>query len=93
MLSPNSYGQITSMALDPIEKKPLARFHPGSMILSVGSYGCNFKCSFCQNHGISWLDPKTVYSRPMPLWKRPFNLLPHGNIGIAYTYNEPAHLL
>ena len=49
-----NYGKITSLALDPIEKKPLARFHPGSMILSVGSYGCNLRCPFCQNHEISW---------------------------------------
>ncbi len=48
-----NYGQITSLALDPIEKKPLSRFHAGSMILSVGSYGCNLRCSFCQNHEIS----------------------------------------
>ena len=45
-----NYGRITSLALDPIEKKPLHDFHPGSMILSVGSFGCNLRCSFCQNH-------------------------------------------
>ena len=49
-----NYGRITSLALDPIEKKPLARFHPGSMIVSAGSYGCNLRCPFCQNHEISW---------------------------------------
>jgi len=53
VLVAESYGQITALALDPIEKKPLARFHPGSLILSAGSYGCNLKCSFCQNHTIS----------------------------------------
>lgn len=51
---PENYGKITALALDPIEKKPLRRFHPGGMILSVGSYGCNLRCPFCQNHGISW---------------------------------------
>lgn len=48
-----NYGRITSMALDPIEKKPLAYYYPGSMILSVGSYGCNLACPFCQNYEIA----------------------------------------
>ena len=48
-----NYGRISSIALDPIEKKPIAFFHPGSNILSVGSYGCNLRCPFCQNDGIS----------------------------------------
>ena len=48
-----NYGQLTALALDPIEKKPLARFHPGSYILSIGSYGCNLRCPFCQNAEIS----------------------------------------
>lgn len=48
-----NYGKITALALDPVEKKPLRRFHPGSRILSVGSFGCNFACPFCQNHEIS----------------------------------------
>ena len=48
-----NYGKLTSLALDPIEKKPLRRFRPGSKILSVGSFGCNLRCPFCQNHEIS----------------------------------------
>ena len=48
-----NYGKITSIGLDPIEKKPLAKFYPGSMILSVGSFGCNMDCPFCQNYSIS----------------------------------------
>jgi pyruvate formate lyase activating enzyme len=44
---------VTSLALDPIEKKPLKMFRPGSLVLSVGSFGCNLKCPFCQNHEIS----------------------------------------
>ena len=51
---PTGYGRITSLALDPIEKKPLNRFMPGSKILSAGSYGCNLRCPFCQNSEISW---------------------------------------
>ena len=48
-----NYGLITSAGLDPIEKKPLAFFHPGSKILSVGSFGCNLNCPFCQNSSIA----------------------------------------
>ena len=51
---PENYGMLTSIALDPIEKKPLQRFMPRSNILSVGSYGCNLRCPFCQNYEISW---------------------------------------
>ena len=50
----SNYGRITSLALDPTEKKPLARFHSGSLVLSAGSYGCNLRCPFCQNSDISW---------------------------------------
>lgn len=86
-----NYGQITSAALDPIEKKPLAEFCPGSMILSVGSYGCNFTCPFCQNHEISMhgaeLPTETV--TPEQLVEKAVALKPYGNIGIAFTYNEP----
>ena len=48
-----NYGRVTALALDPIEKKPLKMFRPGSLILSAGSFGCNFKCDFCQNWSIS----------------------------------------
>lgn len=91
----DNYGRITSMALDPIEKKPLRDFHPGSMILSVGSYGCNLRCPFCQNHEISMADRgaiETEYVSPRQLadtalfWKEQKRA---GNIGVAYTYNEP----
>ena len=51
---PLNYGKLTALALDPIEKKPLRRFHPGSLVLSVGSFGCNLRCPFCQNAGIAW---------------------------------------
>ena len=58
-----NYGKITSLALDPIEKKPLRRFHPGSRILSVGSYGCNLRCPFCQNDEISWSEQVFAYAQ------------------------------
>ncbi|GAB1477044.1 AmmeMemoRadiSam system radical SAM enzyme [Bacillota bacterium] len=87
----DNYGKIMSIALDPIEKKPLMRFHPGSSILSVGSYGCNLRCSFCQNHTISMeKDPECfIEMTPEELAARSLSLVPMGNIGIAYTYNEP----
>ncbi len=87
-----NYGKLTSLALDPIEKKPLRRFHPGSMILSVGSFGCNLRCPFCQNHEISMAaegEIETVELSPEALADKALELRPHGNIGVAYTYNEP----
>jgi pyruvate formate lyase activating enzyme len=82
-------GVISGYALDPIEKKPLYHFHPGSSILSVGSYGCNLRCDYCQNYNISQnndtggstsLEPDELVSRAARI---------AGNVGIAYTYNEP----
>ena len=54
---PINYGQATSLALDPIEKKPLMRFCPGTYILSYGSYGCTLRCPYCQNASISMAGP------------------------------------
>ena len=90
-----NYGRITSLALDPIEKKPLNRFYPGSMIVSVGSYGCNLRCPFCQNSDISWgdevrmWDSRACVMTPEELVALAAEYKPHGNIGVAYTYNEP----
>ena len=87
-----NYGCITAMALDPLEKKPLLQFFPGSKILSVGSFGCNMNCPFCQNAAIAtagvdestWqlLTPEALVAQALALQRQ-------GNIGIAYTYNEP----
>ncbi len=89
----DNYGMITSLALDPIEKKPLYRFEPGSLILSVGSYGCNLKCPFCQNVEISLADgrnkPEGEYVSPEELCSVAVRYKNRGNIGVAYTYNEP----
>lgn len=87
-----NYGLVTSIALDPIEKKPLKRFYSGSKILSVGSFGCNLKCPFCQNYEISMSnknDIKNQYITPENLIQIATDLVKEGNIGIAYTYNEP----
>lgn len=89
---PVNYGKITSLALDPIEKKPLAMFRPGTMILSAGSFGCNLRCPFCQNHEISMAgegESEAAYIEPGELAARAQALRPRGNIGVAYTYNEP----
>ena len=87
-----NYGRITALALDPIEKKPLRMFYPGSLILSAGSFGCNLKCPFCQNHEISMCkaaDARTVYLSPGELADRASACRRKGNIGAAFTYNEP----
>jgi pyruvate formate lyase activating enzyme len=82
-----TYNKISSIAIDPIEKKPLRRYKPGTQILSVGTMGCNFKCRFCQNYEIAHMDP--------PLKEVPSDELINialslkESIGIAFTYNEP----
>jgi len=88
-----NYGYVTSLSLDPIEKKPLFRFMGGHRILSVGSFGCNLYCPFCQNHSISQrgfdrsecdlLTPEELCALAIKLKES------DGNIGVAFTYNEP----
>ena len=87
-----NYGKLSAMALDPIEKKPLYQFHPGSKILSVGSYGCNLRCVFCQNSEISMASSEKIHTdqvMPEKLVDYALKTRNRGNIGIAYTYNEP----
>ena len=88
-----NYGKVTSLALDPIEKKPIAFFHSGEKVLSVGSFGCNLRCPFCQNDSISQHGAETVPCRsvmPVELADLALSLKnERGNIGLAYTYNEP----
>ena len=83
----SNYGEVTSLALDPIEKKPLKNFMPGSFILSVGSWGCNMKCPWCQNDSISRGRCRHIVMTPEELLEKA--LESKNNIGIAYTYNEP----
>ncbi len=83
-----NYGKVTSIAMDPIEKKPLYHYHPGSYILSVGSYGCNMDCRHCQNHSISQ-DPignRYRYVSPEDLVSICHE---EGSEALAFTYNEP----
>lgn len=87
-----NYGRVTAANLDPIEKKPFARFHPGANILSIGSYGCNLRCPFCQNADIACATERDVawrFHTPQQIVETALSLRPQGNIGIAYTYNEP----
>lgn len=89
-----NYGRVTSLALDPIEKKPIARFMPGTWVLSAGSYGCNLVCPFCQNHEISQAGADDVPWRtvtPEELVDAACTLRADHPLvsGIAYTYNEP----
>ena len=90
----SGYGQVSSVALDPIEKKPLYMFHPGKRVLSIGAYGCNLRCPFCQNYEISmvYAENNAVPSRttaPSEIAALAVRSVPAGNIGVAYTYNEP----
>jgi pyruvate formate lyase activating enzyme len=84
-----TYGVVSGFSLDPVEKKPLYHFFPGNNILSVGSYGCNMRCDFCQNYHISQ-NVSNSYSRdtsPDLVLKQV--LSSRQNLGIAFTYNEP----
>ncbi len=83
-----TYGFVTSAAFDPIEKKPLYHFKPGSTIFSIGSAGCNFKCGFCQNAEIALKSPQGEYYSNEKL----IEMMQQNpdNIGIAFTYNEPS---
>lgn len=83
-----NYGEITAIGLDPIEKKPLYHFYPGKNILSVGTFGCNFSCDFCQNYSIAQYKSESQYLSPDDLIKMCIEA--ENNIGIAFTYNEPS---
>lgn len=90
ILYADNYGKISGYHLDPLEKKPLYHYFPGKYVLSVGSYGCNMHCKFCQNYEISQCGAKSEHSLELS----PDSLVNEAlrrqnNIGIAYTYNEP----
>lgn len=91
VLYAENYAVLSAMHFDPIEKKPLYHFYPGQGVLSIGTFGCNLKCGFCHNSDISQngirnpgskalTDPREIIDEALSLT---------GNIGIAYTYNEP----
>jgi len=82
-----NYSEVTGFGLDPIEKKPLFNFKPGEEILSLGTWGCNLKCPFCQNFEISQSDPiskKILEPEEIPEIIKKYDVK-----GVAYTYSEP----
>lgn len=86
----DSWGKISAVHLDPMEKKPLYHFYPGRPVLSIGSYGCNMVCKCCQNWQISQAPARSVNRMILPEDVVESALSQSGNIGIAYTYNEPS---
>lgn len=86
------YGKLAAINLDPIEKKPLYHFYPGEKILSMGTAGCNFHCTFCQNYNLSQcifpIERGTHHFTPGELVNLALNTT--HNIGVAFTYNEPS---
>jgi pyruvate formate lyase activating enzyme len=85
-----NYGEVSSLALDPIEKKPLYHFYPGRLILSAGSFGCNLSCSFCQNYSIARHRAPTSAVGPEEMVDVAVQAADQGSIGVAFTYNEPS---
>lgn len=83
-----NYGACSSYALDPVEKKPLYHFHPGATIFSIGTWGCNFVCRFCQNWEIAQADPATRDFLPETVADLAAQQGPDC-VGVAYTYSEP----
>jgi pyruvate formate lyase activating enzyme len=84
-----TYGTLSGFSLDPVEKKPLYHFFPGHGILSIGSYGCNMRCDFCQNFNISQIIPEKLVKEKTVKEILKSVLEAENNIGIAFTYNEP----
>lgn len=89
MLVAYSYGKVSSLCVDPMEKKPLFHYKPGGRCFSVGSIGCNMSCRHCQNYAISMLPSgkkRTTYKSPAELAEM---CRREGQSVIAFTYNEP----
>ncbi len=84
-----NYEKITSLAYDPIEKKPLYHFLPGSHILSIGTFGCNFTCPFCQNWEISQATERDIPTKSITKEELVYYAGKYGSCGVAFTYNEP----
>ena len=81
-----NYGRVTSLGLDPVEKKPLRRFMSGTMTLSAGSFGCNLACPYCQNHSIAHGSPESQYVPPGEMAR----LAKKQDVpSLSFTYNEP----
>ena len=83
------YAQPCALAIDPVEKKPLYHFHPGTQCLSLACTGCNFRCLNCQNHDISQVEPSAVDHYELSPEAIVALCQKHRCPGIAYTYTEP----
>lgn len=83
------YGLLTAVNLDPIEKKPLTHFHPGSQVLSISTAGCNFMCMFCQNWTLSQSRREEVFGDFITPEELVNEAVREGSDGMSYTYNEP----
>lgn len=88
VLYTKNYDLCSSCAVDPIEKKPLYHFYPGANVFSIGTWGCNFNCSFCQNWSIAQHTPRLVELSSEQAVA--LALEQHSSIGMAYTYSEPS---
>jgi len=83
------YGSASSLASDPIEKKPLYHFYPGTYAFSMGTIGCNFKCTHCQNYSISTANTNFPYLKEITTEQVVELARQHNCQGVSYTYNEP----
>ena len=84
-----SYGNPCALAVDPVEKKPLNKFMPGTFCLSLSCTGCNLSCRWCQNSSISQVAPEEAESTPLSAVEVVDSCLRQGLPSIAYTYTEP----
>ena len=82
----DNYGELVTLAVDPVEKKPLYHFYPGTDILSTGPNSCNFQCKHCQNWTISQQKTSTRFVSPDKLVEAALN---YRSVGVAFTYTEP----
>ena len=80
------YNKVCSLHIDPVEKKPLFHFKPGTDALSIATAGCNLKCKFCQNWSISQIESPTEFITPENLVAL---ALKYNSVGVSYTYTEP----
>ena len=87
------FGEAAALAVDPVEKKPLFHFLPGTGTLSVATVGCNFKCAFCQNHSLSQASPGDGISRSMAPEELVRQAVEKGAASLSYTYSEPTIFL
>ncbi|MGB6501120.1 MAG: AmmeMemoRadiSam system radical SAM enzyme [Thermoplasmata archaeon] len=83
-----TYGLASAVQVDPVEKKPLSHFHPGTRVLSIGTVGCNWRCLYCQNAEIS--QEHEIRGRRLPAEAAVARAVRHGCAGITFTYNEPS---